>query len=208
MSLREEIIPYMDGNGLVAPHRVPPGTLRASDNGPLYTAQYLILYYRDQHANDPYLFNNMMSCVDSDRYLHRAPDDTTYGNPDNHYGALSALNVIGFPSPMRLPIKCWHPALLYLQHSLHRDFHCILLTLLLAPLVAIIIALSNMSEGITETSNKMLTWTLIQGTQRSFLCRLAGRIWYYRMRKEYDGDIAWIPRIYFEKDHPFVKYFK
>lgn len=203
MSLMNDILPYIDGNGLVSPSIVPPGVLRNSDNGPLFTSQLLILADKNDEEADPKYLIALRSCVDSKGYLHRAPGDLTQDAPDDHYGVLS-LDAFLFNEilDVRLPIKCWHPALLYLQGLSHIP----MLPHLLSFIVALIIAFSNYNEDSSSTNNKILTWTLIKGTEsRSWLCNLGGKFWTWRMKKIY-GHTAQIALLYFGSEHPFVKH--
>jgi len=201
MSLLDEILPYIDGNGLVSPSRVPPGVIRASDNGPLFSSQ-LIHMIEDRSPSQQEMSSILYPikrCIDENGYLHRAPDDITFGNPDNHYGVLS----VGFV--LKLPSACWHPALIYMNELNKGN----LFIRILSPLIALIIAMSNLFDEPEETSNRLLTWTLIQGVKnKSVLCNLAGKIWYWRINKLYADGLRGLASIYYEQGHPFVRYIK
>ncbi len=197
MSLITDIIPYTDGNGLVAPSLVIPGTIRASDNGPLYTSQLILLAALNNEVSPICYYSAITKCIDSNSNLHRAPDDTTQDAPDDYIGVSSAL------FQLSLPWSICQPMIVYIQR-LNHGFWPIRL---LSPLAALIIALSNINEAQTDTSNKMLTWTLIEGLKsRSWLCALAGKFWTYRMKRIYNGSTVGIPTIYFGASHPFVTY--
>lgn len=206
MSLSDEIQPYIDSFDLVSPGRISGDTLRGSDNGPLFTSQYIILCHLNSEYVDTVQVVAIQKCIDSNSYLHRDPTDSNPDAPDDHYGVLSCTNFTnsgGFMK-VKLPLTCYQPALLYLQGLMNYPR----ITKLFSLLIAIIIATSNLWEEKGNTSNKLLTWTLIKGVQeKSYLCRIAGKIWTHRMRKIY-GSTQEVAKIYFGADHPFVKYWK
>ena len=43
MSIKDEFLSFTDGNGLICPNPVSPGTLRGSDNGTMYTSEFFII---------------------------------------------------------------------------------------------------------------------------------------------------------------------
>ena len=201
--LIEDIKPYVDGNGLVSNSLVPSGIQRGSDNGPLFTSQLLILASLNKEAAPGNFASAISKCIDSNGHIHRAPDDATEDAPDDYYGVSSLTcfspEVKLVPS---LPIAKCQPLLLYMQLIMRK----IPIYRLFSPLAAIVIALSNINEDPGSTSNKLLTWTEIKGLNASStLCRLAGKIWTWRMKKIY-GTTQQIALIYFGSDHPFVKY--
>jgi hypothetical protein len=214
MSLKEELTPYTDGNGLVAPYLVTPGTMRASDNGPLFTSQAVML----SHLNGEYplylkYFSNILACIDGDGYIRRAPGDTTEDAPDDHYGVLSALVFFGVKcTRIRLPLRCWHPVLLFLwmlNAPILTQILLIPIRIITTPLIALIIATSNARTPIDNTSNRLLSWCFVTAlSRRSLLCELAGKIWLRRLRNDYGGDEAGPARIYFQLGHPFVRYWR
>jgi hypothetical protein len=95
MSIRDEIIPYVDGNDLVAPNLVPRGTLKGSDNGPMYTAEYFIIlkksgqYIQQDALSFHFRIANCMS--DDSGLLNRVPPPQQDGQegPDDYYGVLN-----------------------------------------------------------------------------------------------------------------------
>lgn len=188
MSLRDDIKPYIDVNGLVAPNRCDPKT-RGSDNGPLFTSEYLVIYSLNTDLIDVEKAFRIKACIDQYGYLHRAPNDLTDDTPDDHYGVLAMRRLLRLNFKVKLKPSCWHPALLYLWSPWF---------IFLSPVVAIIIACSNFIGG--NESHELLTWMLIQGTKRDPFCYVAGRLWLARKN---------VPEIfarYFEDGHPFVKY--
>src|SRR5690242_12498931 len=92
MCISNDIKPYIDGYGLVALAPVSPETMQSSDNGPLFTAQYLILRMLQWEGIDQDALNAINSCIDVRGYLHRTPVDISEDAPDDHYGVLSLFH--------------------------------------------------------------------------------------------------------------------
>lgn len=201
MSLKENIVPYVDGYGLVNPQKVSSGTMKGCENGPLYTSQYLMLS-RMIDELDLERLPPLLVCIDSKGYLHRSPEDKEYDAPDDHYGLFSYLLLVKARLYVKLPLLCFHPALLYMRGILHGNP----LWRLMSPLMMILLSLNNIGEDKGNTSNKLLNWCMNKGLENhSFLCKIGAKIWTWRMRKIY-GSTKEIPTIYFGVDHPFVKY--
>lgn len=100
MSLRTEIPPYIDGNGLVAPCLVPPNTLKGSDNGPMYTAELYVMYEKlgqltDQDKLD--YAQKIGQCVNSEGMLCRVPISQNDGQEqvDDYHGVLDGCMQMG-----------------------------------------------------------------------------------------------------------------
>lgn len=97
MALRDEIVPFIDGNNLVAPNLVPKGTIQGSDNGPMFTAEFYDILAKsgqltDQDRAD--FAQRIGACIHS-HLLNRAPVDTAIEGPDDYYGVLSASKILG-----------------------------------------------------------------------------------------------------------------
>lgn len=98
MALRDEIVPYVDGNGLVAPGLMGPNPGRGSDNGPMYTSEYYVMLYMlfQMNAQDILDFESKIGqCVDSNGLLNRAPADSDQEGPDDYYGVLNGCKTLG-----------------------------------------------------------------------------------------------------------------
>lgn len=100
MALRDEIVPYLDGNGLVAPWLAGPASGESSNNGVLYSSQYYIFLQMlgqltDQDKLD--WTNKMLSCIDSSNLLNRAPvpTDKNLEAQDDYFGILTASLALG-----------------------------------------------------------------------------------------------------------------
>lgn len=195
------LIPYTDGNGLISPNRLPsPPPQRASDNGPLFTAQAMLL------GADPYIFTDRIrACIDQRGYLHRSPDDTSDEAPDDLYGVFAALIHLDIPMWLEIPYPFYfQPGLQYMRGMASWKWWAYLLS----PLMAIVLAFSNIFEDKNNTSNKLLTWSIIKGIgKKDLLCWLGGKIWSWRMQRIY-GSTREIAKIYYEPGHPFVEYWK
>lgn len=107
MSLREEILSFIDGNGLVTPSLAIPGQQQGSDNGTLFTSEYYILLVKNGLAL-PADVSNWHKLIDTcmvprniavhSRVTVRAPNDIGVDAPDNIYGILAASKVLKEPS--------------------------------------------------------------------------------------------------------------
>lgn len=208
MSLLDEIPPYIDGNGLVSPGLVPPGVRRGSDNGPMYTSEYLIMLYRNMLALDVVVQHSIGNCVGVDHELHRAPGDMTPDEVDDHYGVLSLLAEVNVKPFFKLPIRLWRqPQLLY-AYLLAKGVPSIFLS----PLnwyTAIVIATSCIGRPTTDTDSRRLSWHLIQATKRkSLLCKLASYTWYKRLHKDYANGMLGVAALYYADNHPFTRWWK
>lgn len=193
MTIKRDMVRFFDGNGLVCPDdQTGSPYKRGSDNGVLHTARYLIVQKSLGEALDGDAFNDMIKCMDRQGYVHRAPDDPSEDTPDDYYGLISCLSVLGLNRQVKLPFKCMHPMLIYMR-SLQRGGFEGIVARSFSPIAAIVIALSNLGSS-NEISNKMLTWNVIQGTKKSLLCRLGAFIWYTR------NDIRLIAPGYYPKN--------
>lgn len=95
MGIREEIKDYTDGNGLVSPSLVAPGTLQASDNGPMFTSEYYVILAKSNELTeqDKIDFSQKIeACINPQRMLNRVPVGQSDGQegPDDYYGVLNA----------------------------------------------------------------------------------------------------------------------
>lgn len=213
MSLQDLLANYRTTTNMIVPNTIPPGTVRGSDNQPLFTSQYLMLQRLAGEPLDQSALSALLSCVGTDGYIHRAPGDTTPDEPDDLVGTLSCLAMLGIKanSP-NIPITQPQPALLYLKLltlSLPLRLLFSPLELVLAPITMLILALSNLSSQPSDTSNKLLTWCLVEATEsRNPLFKLTNYFWKRRMINMYGSDyMGAIAKIYFQAGHPFIEYF-
>lgn len=98
MGLREEIVPFIDGNGLVAPNLTGPGI--GSDNGPMFTSEYYAILAKlgMLSENDKLDFAQKIGqCIDFRGLLNRVPVGQHDGQegPDDYYGTLNGCKTLG-----------------------------------------------------------------------------------------------------------------
>ena len=205
MTMKRDMAYYIDGNELVSPERVPFDLKRASDNGVLHSSRYLILQKLNRESIDEECLNGVKACIDSDGYLHRAPDDPSENVPDDHYGIISLFSVLNIHTSIKLPWKCLHPMLVYMRALQRGGLESLIARILSLPM-AILIALSNQGDS-GETSNRLLTWNIIQGTKKSLLCRIGAAIWVSRQNSLYKtpNSIKLIAGVYYSQN-PLPKY--
>jgi hypothetical protein len=208
VSLRDEIVPYKQTTGLVS-NVVSIGQHRTCDNGPLFTAEYIILLHlvNESTFKDDVLFDLDIHDCSKGGYLHRAPDDTSPDAPDDHHGVLAAYNVLGLKPPFKVPFSLWRqPQILALWFMAQRNlFYRIIATPLIA-YSALVIATSCIGDPTSDTDGRILSWCLLKGLERSWLCQLGGWFWKRRLMSDYPNGMKDVFTIYFGPDHPLSKY--
>lgn len=213
MSLRDEINNgYIDGNDLVSPELVTPGTKRASDNGVLYSSEYYILLKLNNELilKDYADYRTLIqTCIGLDGFLHRAPDDISQDEIDDHIGSLAAHNVLGLYPRFNIPFALWRFPQLFFTWLLVRGYNR-LLYWPLELITALIIAISSYNRPLTDTDSRTLAWLLIHATDRSWVCKEASKIWYRRLYKDYGSPNAMksVASRYFPVGHPFRQFWK
>lgn len=216
MSLITEIVPYIQGDGLVANAIVkPPGALRTCDNGVMFTSEYYIMAARNfddttlTHGPTALLFDRTVkTCVGIDGELHRAPGDVSPDEVDDHYGTLAGYAEFGLRPAYKLPVRLWRQPQLFYAYVLAHGVP----SLAMIPLAiynALVIATSCIGHPASDTDSRRLVWHLIQATKRkSILARLAGAFWHWRQTKVYGTKevMKAVAKLYYEPGHPFAKY--
>lgn len=99
MALRDEIIPFIDGNGLVSPS-LSNGQQKASDNGVMYSSEYYIMLEKLKQATDQDVADfgqKMLSCLSPEGILCRIPQPVKDGQegPDDYFGLMNACMQLG-----------------------------------------------------------------------------------------------------------------
>lgn len=92
MKIRDDFKAYTDGNNLLAPNPVPPGTKQGSDNGPMFTSEYFIILKRYDSltvADELEYDARIGQCLNSEGMLCRAPGDLDQEGPDDYYGVMN-----------------------------------------------------------------------------------------------------------------------
>lgn len=93
MSLKEEINPYWEGNGLISPSPNPTHIYRTCDNGCMYVSEYYIMLNRNGELapDDPKKYDSLIrTCLTDGGLLCRAPGDKGQEGPDDYHGVLAA----------------------------------------------------------------------------------------------------------------------
>lgn len=233
-----DISAYVDGNGLLAPRKVLPGEIQASDNGPMFSSEWAIIEHRNLLNETRYKASwgwRISRCMYAG-LLFRTPDplNKSQTGPDDYYGVLAASKELGYPLFANRMLKAliagrgclnnevinkwsWKSFLIRQPQLLAAMFSAAgYRTILLGPLyiiAAVVIATSCMFTPATkENANpRRLAWLLIQAVVcDSYVCFLAAKIWYKRLNKQYGVPNAMykVAEDYYEKGHPFVSFFK
>lgn len=73
---------------------------------------------------------------------------------------------------------------------------------------AVTIATSGISAPLNDSDTRRLCWSLIQSvTPDSFICRLAAKLWYNRLYKQYGPyGMREVAERYYQQSHPFKHY--
>lgn len=110
MGLREEMQGFIDGNGLATPSPCAPGTIKGSDNGPMYFSEYIVMLDKlgqltDQDKAD--FVSRIGACINPEGMLNRVPVGQFDGQegPDDYYGVLNACKQLGITSIPRQLLK-------------------------------------------------------------------------------------------------------
>lgn len=99
MALRDEIVPYVDENQLVAPNLVGPGTLSASDNGPMFTSELYAMLAKSGQLVSQDLADfqaRIGQCINDRNMLCRVPVGQNDGQEqvDDYHGVLNGAKQI------------------------------------------------------------------------------------------------------------------
>ena len=104
MSIRTDFAGYFDGNGLLAPQPVTPGTLSGSDNGTMFLAEYMVMLKKSGQLTqtDIEYFTGHIECCISRNTLNRVPAGQSDGleGPDDYLGLMNAcreLSIVSIP---------------------------------------------------------------------------------------------------------------
>lgn len=216
-SIQSDFRPYFDGNGLLAPNPVPPGTKQGSDNGLMFLSEYFIILNTYGGLDDYdkwYFFSVLKSCMNNGM-LNRVPitQQSSQEGPDDYLGVLNAcvqLEETDIPkSILKTAIKnlgCLNnvnPGKWTIQSFLLRQPQLLcamiaasypkntLIKLLAFPLfafTAVLIACSGMRAPISDSNSRRLCWHLISIViPASYMCRVGAKIWYKRLSKQYNS---------------------
>lgn len=114
MGLREEIVPFIDGNGLVAPHLTGP--IKGSDNGPMFTSELYVMYQKTGQLTEQDRVdyaNKIGACITKEGMLCRVPIGQIDGQegPDDIVGVMNGCKQLG---NTEIPRKILWAAIRYL----------------------------------------------------------------------------------------------
>lgn len=230
--LRDEILPYVDGNNLVTPLLYDGQYVSGSDNGPMYTSEYFIMLAmrKELTSLDPVLWATLIErCMPTPGLLQRSPERNRQVGPDDLYGVLAGAKVLNCPDIAQKiydyglknfgsfnteqPGKWTTRSFLWRQPQLiaaaiaaagkAKFYH-----LPLFFITALVILFSGIGVEKGNTDARRLPWLLIQTVAPvSFLCELASRFWYKRLYKVYGvGGMREVAKIYYHDNHPFQRY--
>ena len=213
MSLRDEMLAFTDGDGLVSVAPEPyPLPERTSDNGVMFTAEYYIMLRRNGQLGNNDLIEYcalIQKCIGPDKYIHRAPGDLTPDEIDDNIGTLNAYADLRLRVNFKLPYWLWRfPQLVY-SYLVNRGVPSILIHPL-AIYTALVIGLSSLiTFDPSDSDTRRLNWHLWQSVKRkSWMCHLAGRFWHWRQTRIYHTQevMKAVADVYYQGHHPFKKY--
>jgi hypothetical protein len=211
MGLREEILPYIQGNGLVAPQPVgTPPEFRTCDNGTQFSSEFYILLKMHGllHSGDAADYKRLMdACVGADKYLHRSPGDDSLDEQDNHNGVYAGHIQLGLRPSFYLSRNLWRfPQLIALSAFASQKFIYRLLALPLVFYTALVILTSCINTPTSDTDARIGAWLVIKAMEGSALVTLAAMVWRRRLMADYPNGMRSVFEIYFGPGHPITRY--
>lgn len=233
--LYDEIKNYIDGNDLVAPNLVEPGTIRASDNGTMFTSEYYIMLSERkelQQTDAEAWEQTIRKCMKEPGLTVRAPGDLAIDAPDNIVAILAAAKVLNRPSVAKdmLDYGIKHKGFYDPNPSSSINWSSfqwrqiqLVFAMLCAsnsykwykfwqwPLMiytALVILVSCINTPTGDTDSRRLCWSLIHAVANdSFLCKLATKVWWNRLLVDYGTEgYRVVCNIYYQDNHPFRRY--
>jgi hypothetical protein len=207
----------------------PPSKGGASNNGVLYSSEYyyLLLLNGELTEDDRTAYDDLIhTCFKEPGLLMRNPDGNGgQEGPDDYYGlALGAAKL----SPslaadvLKYGIKHWGSfnnetpgkwtgaSFLWRQIQLYSCFKWAAGQTpnpLFRLYTAIVIALGGFRKPTTDSDARILSWIVIQiASPKSWMCRVAEKIWRRRLLKDYPNGMKDVVSAYFGSEHPLAKY--
>lgn len=200
MTIKNDFASYLDGNGLLSPSPITSGVLRGSDNGPMFTSEFYIILDKNKalDSKDVKTYTAKIADCISGNELSRAPGDTTLDAPDDYYGVYSGFVTLGIKPTFNLPVSLYRQPQLLFAALCANYGRVALLAFPLTIYTALVIATANMLDPPEESNNRRLAWHLIQATAPfSMLCKLASKLWYRRLRKNYPNGMKDVAALYY-----------
>jgi hypothetical protein len=228
--LRDEIKPYTDELGLIS-----PVAGQESGNGLLYLAEYIVIQYLSKElSNDDYdhFTAALIACEKEPGRLDRGVSPDQEG-PDDYLGVLVAAYITVCPDVAEDIIDYGWKHFGFFNNEqpgtfthkdgrfnwsafLARRLELVCLAYWVAqkrpilPLViytALYIFFNSRNTDLMDASPRFIGWMLIQvAKQKSWLCKLATKIWERRLMKDYKAGMKTVSAVYFGAEHPFTKY--
>lgn len=226
MSLKTDVIPYLDKFGMVVSN-----ASGRSDNGVMFTSEYLILLAMNgelQPEDKADYLAKMRRCLINGELLMRDPenDGAQQEGPDDYLGLLAGCKVAGDTSIPRAIL--WYglrhlgafnnvtPGKWTVQSFLWRQPQLITHALFAARLpvgpfraffvLSLLFAVyQNETRGNTDA--RRLGWLLIQTWDgKGLLSRWAVGVWKRWLFSKYPDGMIGVCRIYYGEAHPFTEY--
>lgn len=234
MGLKDEIIPYRDENFMVGPSRMCGRG--SSDNGPMFESEYIILLKQNGEFQIEDGFDyakRIRKCCRLAGLLSRTPGGTGQEAPDDYHGVLAACSVIGLSDlgeefldygwenfgfynnttdikrKFSLDAFMWRmPSVISLCHAAASKIRP--LGVVSNLFTALVIATSCIHTDVRDADARRLSWLVVMGMEKhSFLCGLAAKLWWKRLRKDYgDRGMRAVANLYYQDNHPFIYYHK
>lgn len=236
MGLREEIEPFWEGDGLIAPQPNPTHVYRTCDNGTMFCSEYYIMLKMNGLlvAQDLIDFESKIrACyvAGCTGLVARAPGDQGDTDPDDYHGIFAACVVLGIPDlgkeilnwglshkgsfNPQSPLTWSGASCLFRMPQLLAAAYCAAggIPFYAWPLMGIaaaIIATSCRNAPTGDADSRRLSWLLIQAlSPYSWTVRQAAKIWYKRLYNDYPDGMLGVARVYYSAgppEHPFRKY--
>jgi hypothetical protein len=224
--LRNEIVFYTEGSGLIAPYPNLDHKFRTCDNGVMFFSEYHIMLEKlglstigDKADYERIITTCMVSSCDG--LVSRSPGDRGDEAPDDYYGLFAAcvtLGLVGLGNRIldwgvkhcgsyntNTPTKWTTDSWLFRQPQLAAAAYCASgnIPFYTRPLLwyaAAVIATSCINAPADDADSRRLSWLLIQAvTPYSWLCRQATKLWMRRLYKIYPNGMKDVANIYY---HP------
>lgn len=233
MSLKQDIAPYIDTNGLVGPAKG-----QGSNNGVMYSSEFIIMLLRNKEATDKDIIDYLTlikRCMKQPGLLMRNPENAGgQEGPDDYYALAAAIDEINEKNYSSLNARslAYSICLYAIKHlgCLNNEFpntfqwSAFLVRqpqldaamfwaagLPVGPFLrfytAISILFAAKAKPITDCDPRRLSWLVVQiASRHSWICKTASKVWYRRLYKDYPNGMRGVAALYYEAGHPFSNY--
>lgn len=215
MGLRDEIEPFWEGDGLIAPQPNPTHTFRTCDNGTMFCSEYYIMLKMNGLLTEQDKVDyaaKIRACYSTGTIglVSRAPGDQGDTDPDDYHGVFAACVVLGL-NDLGHEILSWglshkgsfnpqspttwtSASFLFRMPQLLAAAYCAaggvpFYAWPLLGVAAAIIATSCIKTPVGDSDSRRLCWLLIQAVSPySWTCRQAAKIWFKRLYNDFGPD--------------------